>query len=158
MTRRGSIAYYLAAVVCGSFFLAVSYFLYFQAAGSDSKQWGRDLLFLYFFGVLFAALPLVLGAWLLRRVVARLNWKQGWQWLLTGTAIFLAVVWVLGRTGVALVDADVPGTMALMPILGGPMFATLYPLWVPLPASAATAATLFLVHRAFAEPAPEERK
>jgi hypothetical protein len=158
MTRRGSIAYYLAAAVCGSFFLAVCYFVYFQFAGSDSQHWGRDFLFLYFFAILFASLPVALGAWLLRRLVAKLDWKQAWQWLLAGTSVFLAVVWGLGRIGVALVDADAPGAVALMPLLGGPMFAALYPPWIPLPAAAATAATLFLVHRAFDEPRVEERR
>jgi len=152
MTRRGSIVYYLTAVVCGSFFLALSYFVYFRAVGSDSRQWGRDFLFLYFFALLFASLPLLLAAWLLRRAVVKLRGKQGWQWMLAGTAILMAVLWGLGRTGVALVDADVPGAMALMPFLAGPMFAVLYPMWVPLPAAAATAATLFLVHRAFEPP------
>ena len=151
MTRRGSIAYYLAAAVCGSFFLAASYYGYFLWAGSSSQHWGRDFFFLYFFGLLFGVVPLILSAWALRRVAAWLGWRQGGQWLLAGTGIFVTVIWGLGRLGIALTDAVFPGVMTLMPLLGGPMFAALYPPWIPLPAAIATAWVLHSVHRAFEE-------
>lgn len=152
---RGSLAYYLAAVVCGSFFLAVSYFAYFQLQGAQTRDHGRDLLFLYFFALLFGLLPLLLGAWVLRRVTSRLGWHQGWQWLLLGTVIFVVALWGLGQLGLAFEDAS---TGVLLPVLLGPMFAAMYPLWVPVPPAAATAWVLFLVHRAFEERRFEAQK
>ncbi len=156
MTRRGSIAYYLAAVVCGSFFLAATYYAYFLAKGAGSQRWGRDFLFVYFFTIAFGFLPQLLGAWVLRRLALRLAWKGVLPWLLAGTAIWVALVWCVVQLGTA-VEAWRPSPAwmqvraTLLVSLIGAMYAGLQPLWIPIPAAAATGWVLYSVHRAFAE-------
>lgn len=150
MTRRGSIAYYLAAVVCGSFFLSASYYLYFVLGrGASAKDWAKGFLFVYFFTILLGFLPELLGAWLLRRVVTALGWTATWQWLIAGTAVFFALVWGVGQAGLAL-EQQLP--LAVKVVLLGAMYVAVSPLWIPVPAAAATAWVLHRVHRAFAEP------
>lgn len=156
MTRRGSIAYYSAAVVCGSFFLAASYYGYFLWMGASSQQWGRDFLFIYVVTIPLGLLPQLLGAWALRRLALRLPWRSVVVWLLGGMAIWAALLWGVGQLGIAMEAARVPSQwvnakVAVMFVLVGPMFVAQQPLWLPLPAAVATAWVLFLVHRAFAE-------
>lgn len=157
MTRRGSIAYYLAAVVCGSFFLSASYSAYFLLfKGASSQNWARNFIFVYFFTVLLGLVPQILGAWALRRIATRLGWGAWWQWLLAGTAIFVAIVWGVGQLGLLVEGVRFPpewmsAKVALMSVLVGPIFVALNPMWVPVPAAAATAWVLYSVHRAFAE-------
>ena len=154
MTRRGSIAYYLAGVVCGSFFFSASYYAYFVIAkGASSRNWGRDFLFVYFLTALFGFLPQLLGAWLLRRIATRFAWTTMLSWLLGGSAVFVVIVWGVGQLGLLVERWQLPLSVkaSLMSALFGPMFVALQPLWVPIPAAAATAWVLFTVHRAFAE-------
>lgn len=159
MTRRGSLAYYLAAVVCGSFFLAVSYHGSFLASGAAREHWARDFLFVYFFTVSLGFIPQLLAAFSLRRLASRLGWTRAWQWVAAGSVLFLVVLWGLGKLGLAVEDAYFAQGFqklkaALMFLLVGPMMATTKPMWLPVPAAAATSWVLYLVHRAFA-PRPE---
>jgi hypothetical protein len=162
MTRRGSIAYYLAGIVCGSFFLAASYYGFFLWTGASSQHWGRDFLYIYMLTIPLALLPQVLGAWALRRLARRFAWRSLALWLVVGPLIWLGVLWVIGQLGVAVqATRGTPGwyyaKLAAMFVLVGPMYAVQQPLWIPLPAAVATAWVLFTVHRAFEEQ-PEEQK
>ena len=154
MTRRGSIAYYFAGIVCGSFFLAASYYGFLLSTGASSRQWGRDFLYIYFITIPLALLPQLFSAWLLRRIAARLAPRSLPVWLVCGALAWLAVFWSVGQLGVAVNQLRPQGAwtnlkVAVMFVLVGPMFAVQQPLWIPLPAAAATAWVLFLVHRAF---------
>lgn len=155
MTRRGSIAYYLAAVVCGSFFLAVSYYGYFLWMGASSQHWARDFLFIYAVTIPLALLPQMLAAWTLRRLARGLP-RRVWIWLSAGTVIWIALLWFVGQIGTAVHAAKVSPEwsnikVAVMLVLVGPMYVAQQPLWIPLPAAAATAWVLYRVHRAFEE-------
>ncbi len=152
MTRRGSLAYYFAAVTLGSFFLAVTYYAYFLLHGSPRDNIGRDFLVTFFFTVMLTLLPMLLCAFLLRRAAVAVRWQSPWPWMLTGAALFFVVVQALGWLG-NIVNTNrmvVPWwRMALMFILVGPMLAVKQPFWLPLPAGALTAWLLSRIHRAF---------
>lgn len=158
MTRRGSIAYYLAVVVCGSFFLAAAYFAYLLAKGDPTSHPGRDFLFFYFFVVLAGVVPHLVGAWILRRVASRLRWSRGWQWMTAGTAIGMALLWIMGQLALAAqgslrspIEQWTPLKLAFMAATIGPMYFLTEPLWIPVPAIAMTSLLLYRVDRAFAE-------
>jgi hypothetical protein len=162
MTRRGSIAYYSAGVVCGSFFLAASYYGYFQWAGASSQSWVRDFLYIYMLTIPLGLLPQLLAAWAVRQLARHLEWRTFAIWLVAGSVIWLALLWVFGQLGVAVqATRATPGwyytKLAAMFLLVGPMFAVQQPLWIPLPAAVATAWVLFTVHRAFEQQAKEQR-
>ena len=152
MTRRGSLAYYFAAITLGSFFLAVTYYANFLLHGAPRDNIGRDFLVTFFFTVMLTVLPMLLCAFLLRRAAVAFRWQSPWPWMLAGAALFLAVVQGLGWLG-TVVNTNkmiVPWwRMALMFILVGPMLAVKQPFWLPLPAGALTAWLLSRIHRAF---------
>lgn len=159
MTRRGSIAYYSAVVVCGSFFLAATYYPYFLTQGAPTAHWARDFIVTYFFTVLVTFSPLVLVAFLLRRLARRFRWNSRWLWILTGTALFAAIVWLLGQVGEALQSTRGAVSwwrMALMFFLVGPMLALKNPFWLVIPPGALTSLVLYLIDRAFETPAPSQ--
>jgi hypothetical protein len=157
MTRRGSLAYYLAAVVCGSFFLTVTYFAYFLATGAKMTNVSREFFFTYFFGVLLSIIPLTLIAFFLRRLAVRLRWQGLLPWLAGAWVVGAVVLAVLSAAGHA-VEAWRNGPVGLKHFLLwlfiGPWFMTKAPLWLPLPGLTAMAWVLFRVHSAF-EPAKE---
>jgi hypothetical protein len=157
MTRRGSLAYYLAAVVCGSFFLTVTYFAYFLATGAKITNVSREFFFTYFFGVLLSFIPLMLIAFFLRRLAARQGWTRLWQWVLgiwLVGAVALAALSAAGHAVEAWRNGPVGLKHALLWLFIGPWFMTKAPLWLPLPGLTATAWVLLRVHSAF-EPAKE---
>jgi len=152
MTRRGSLAYYFAAITLGSFFLAVTYYVHFLLNGAPRENIGRDFLVTFFFTVMLTLLPMLLCAFLLRRVAVAFRWSAPWPWMLAGAALFLALVQALGWLGNALqTDRLVVEwwRMALTFLLVGPMLAIKQPWWLPLPAGALTAWLLFRIHSAF---------
>lgn len=154
MTRRGSLAYYFAAITLGSFFLAVTYFGYSLATGAPRENIGRDFLVTYFFTVMLTLLPMLLWAFLLRRAAVAFRWSAPWPWMLAGAALFLALMQALGWLGNAVQTDKLVvewWRMALMFVLVGPMLAVQQPFWLPLPAGAVTAFLLYRVQRAFAQ-------
>jgi hypothetical protein len=159
MTRRGSLVYYLAAGVCGSFFLAIAYYPYFVIAhGAPRQQMGRDFLFTFFFTVMLGLPALLLAAFLLRLTARRFRWTQAWQWVLAGVAAFGLVVAALGGLGFFIERGRNAMTLrtGVMFLLIGPRFLLQQPLWLPVPAAVATAYVLLLIHRAF-EPGAQAR-
>jgi hypothetical protein len=154
MTRRGSLAYYFAAVTLGSYFLAVTYYLFSLFDGATRENIGRDFLVTFFFTVMLTLVPMLLCAFLLRRTAVAFRWSAPWPWMLAGAALFLALVQGLGWLGNALQTDKLVvewWRMALMFILVGPMLAIKQPFWLPLPAGAVTAFLLYRIHRAFAQ-------
>ncbi len=157
MTRRGSLAYYFCAVVCGAFFLAVCYYGHALAIGAPREHWARDFLVTYFFAILLAFAPLLLGAFLIRRLTTGLRWTHWWQWVLTGAAAFLALTWIVGKLSATLQTSRAVVSwwrMALLFLSIGLRYALEQPLWLPVPAAIATATVLYLINRAF-EPNPK---
>ncbi len=152
MTRRGSLAFYMTAVIVGSFFMSATYHVFALATGAPLDHPFRDYFFAYFLTVMLSMLPLLLMAFVLRRLAIAFRWSVPWPWMLCGAALFLALVQALGRLGVALQSDRLVvewWRMGLTFLLAGPMLAILQPFWLPLPAGTATAFLLYRVHRAF---------
>jgi hypothetical protein len=148
MTRSGSIAYYLAAVVCGSFFFTLAHFLIGTEKGSD-PDWARAFLFAFFLGTIFMCIPQILAAFVLRRLAGPLRWTKSWHWAIGGAGVFLLVLIVLGIAGAAF-DRVAGGSRiaSLGPFVFGQ--ATMRSgIWQTLSAGALTALVLYSVQRAF---------
>lgn len=155
MTRSGSLAYYLAAWVCGCFFLSATVWM----AGTIHPTEDRTvslLLYIYFLSLMFGAVMSLLFAFFLRRMSHRLHWKRTWHWLTGGAILAPALTAALGSVARSpLFEAGswrnwifVPLGTTYLPPSGG--------LWMALlaaPAGTATAWILFRVDRAFRMPA-----
>ncbi len=149
MTRRGSLAYYLAAVVVGCF--AMTACLWFYHVLVELPHPG--LLNLYFLSLLTGSFTALVFAFLLRLVMAVVNGRTGRQWLFSGAVLALLLVWGMGSLAIAF--APVRKGPLWMALLGGPVFVGLATPWLALPAGASTAYVLYRIHRAFA-PLPEK--
>jgi L-cystine uptake protein TcyP (sodium:dicarboxylate symporter family) len=159
MTKRGSLAYYMAAVVCGSFFFTLAQFIIGRQAGSSSNV-ARDFLFAFFIGTIFGCIPQVIAAFVLRRLAKPLRWTNAWHWAVGGAGVYLLVMITLGLLG-AVFDRVSEGArfaeyglyvfgQATMALHGG--------IWQALVAGALTSLVLFSVHKAFSEQATPEVK
>ena len=90
MTSRGSLAYYLAAWVCGCFFMALAFWLEMQFSRSATLQGtfqSVSFLGFCFFGLIFGAVPSVLFGWILRSLMKLLPRGTIWLWVTLGTAL-----------------------------------------------------------------------
>ena len=150
MTKKGSLAYYLAAVVCGSFFFTLAQFL-IGRDGALASNWARDFLFAFFIGTIFGCVPQLLAAFVLRQLAKPLRWTEAWHWAIGGAGVYLLVLIVLGVLGAGF-DKLAKGWrfesyglylfgQATMSVNGG--------YWQALAAGALTSLVLFAVHRAF---------
>ena len=155
MTSRGSLAYYLAAWVCGCFFMAVAFWLEMQFSRAASLQGtfqSVSFLGFCFFGLIFGAVPSILFGWTLRRLMKLFHVEIIWLWVAAGAALALLLIWSLGGLGHLLQN---PRTLpySALPIwpflVVGPLDMLEGSLWVTLPVGAVTAAVLFAVHTAF---------
>lgn len=155
MTRRGSLAYYLAAWVCGCFFMTVC--LVGLPKPSDFPQ--RiilSLIYFYFLALFFGAFTSLLFGFLLRRMAGGLDLSRTWQWMLVGAILAPFLVSALGS--IMLIHGR--ATEFLLPIqlyfLYAPqliMSGGAKMLWRVIPAGAATAWVLSRIHLAFAQTA-----
>ena len=95
MTRRGTLAYYLAAIVVGCFFMVLGV----TAIGEGSLRFStaglRDVFLLYFLALVYGSFTMLLFAFLLRRAARWLKWERAAVWVLAGAAIAPALVWAL---------------------------------------------------------------
>ena len=157
MTRSGSIAYYLAAVVCGSFFFTLAHFLVGTDRGND-PDWVRAFLFAFFLDTIFGCIPQILAAFVLRRLAGPLRWTKAWHWAIGGAGVFLLVLIVLGILGTAF--DRVAGGSRIAPL--GPFVfgqATMRSgIWQTLSAGALTALVLYSVQRAFGRQGTAQQK
>ncbi len=156
MTSRGSLAYYLAAWVCGSFFMAFAFWVEVRWPVKTSPDAVfRDVSFLglCFFGLILGAVPSLLFGWILRRLLKLLRAENVWTWIAAGAVLALLVIWFLGSAGRLARDPRFLPYSAL-PIwpflLVGPLAILEGSAWISLPVGAATASVLYAVHRAFA--------
>ena len=159
MTRRGSLAYYGAAVVVGSLFLTLTYYPHFIFLGASPEHWPRDLLFVYFFVLMLGCVPHLLLALILRRAAHRFGWISARPWMLAGMVLLLSILGLLAGLGNLLAShrGGEWWRMVLMFLLVGPMYAAKSPLWLPLPAGAATGFVLHRIHRAFEPPVSDAK-
>ena len=95
MTRRGTLAYYFAAVVVGCFFLVLGV----TAIGEGSLRFStaglRDFFLLYFLALVYGTFTMLLFAFVLRRVAHWLRWERAVAWIVTGAVLAPSVVWAL---------------------------------------------------------------
>ena len=146
MTRRGSLVFYLAAVVVGCFCLT----LVFWFEGMLWLHGVSGFLGIYFLGLIFGSFYAVFFAWLLRRLMTRFKCTSAWQWISVGAILPTVLIWVVGSfERIPWVRASVVGLF-----LAGPSVIPQFGGWQALPAGAATAYVLYLIHRAF-EPRAE---
>jgi hypothetical protein len=161
MTRRGSLAYYLTAWVCGCVFMSFAVWLVRDWETKHLASFSNVAGFLVFcfFGLLFGAFAALLFGWLLRRVAAILGARLFWQWLLIGAV--LAELVILGLATLNRFATVDPGTIDTLPLIsivvGGPWAVYAISVWLPIPVGAATGSVLFLVYRAFDLPLGNDR-
>jgi hypothetical protein len=146
MTRRGSLAYYLAAIAVGCFAQTVCLWLYYVF--TDHPHPG--LLNLYFLSLLTGSFAALMFAFFLRLVLRFTNLQSGWQGSLAGAVLSLLLVWGAGSFATTFELAQ-QGPL-WMAMLGGPTAVALTSPWLAIPAGAGTAFVLWRIHRAFAPP------
>lgn len=159
MTRRGSIAYYLSAVVFGSMFISATFWLYHDLfPNAYPEPLASYFLWSYFRAVVVSFFPLLLDAFVLRRLAVYYRWTNGSVWVVAGSVTFVAAQWMLAAPMMTLgLGSEISGWRAVLLDLvsAGPYFLLEKPFWLwPIP-GLATAYILFLVYRAF-DLTPEE--
>lgn len=161
MTRQGSLAYYLAAWVCGCLFM--SSFVWIRAAIMRSPEIADlgvafSFLIFNFYGLMLGAPTALLVAFLLRRVTDLGRCQKSWQWMIVGSALSTALIaafWFLdgiNMTGRAM-------AWRVVSFFGsGPQIVVNSGWWLAVPAGAATAWVLYRVQRSFAFPIDRARE
>jgi hypothetical protein len=154
MTRRGSLAYYLVAWICGCFFVSMAVWLkdlvrpgYVNAFLNLRSAFG--LLFLCFFALVLGFFSSLAGAFLLRRIAVWQRWVQAWQWMLAGAVLAPAVIGPLGwlQRNADEHHRQLPRVISM--VAYGPAVVFDAGLWLAVPAGALTAWVLYRVYLAF---------
>jgi hypothetical protein len=165
MTRRGSLVYYLTAWVVGCV-SAVSMILFFPLRIHDATVFysPSDLVggsgvgsFLGFTmeSLVVGALPALLFAWILRRIMAKFPAAGTLPWIFAGSVLSLALCSLLGVSKTSVLGYLTSGDsipvvrLGILVLLGGPVMVYDTGLLSSVPAGAITAYVLFLVNRAF---------
>ena len=154
MTRSGSLAYYLTAWICGCFFMSLAVWtkdLFGTTADNAfSAHSIFGLIFFYFYGLVFGAIAALVGAFLLRRVMAALKCITPGHWAIAGAMLAPVVLTILGLWGRHIGMGERNGISFLRIVLYGPKIVVDTGWWLAIPAGAATAYLLCRVQRAFA--------
>jgi hypothetical protein len=95
LTRRGSLAYYLAAWVCGTFFFVAAHFLGQPSTGRYLPPASRSFLFQYFFDLVTGWFGIFLLGFLLRLLARKLRWSRALAWTLSGGVLTILLGAVL---------------------------------------------------------------
>jgi type IV secretory pathway TraG/TraD family ATPase VirD4 len=150
MTRRGTLAYYLAAWVIGCFVMAFLQWLGETLAGNF--QTASILLTTYFFSLIFGALAILLFAFLLRRSMRLAGTHALWAWVVWGAILAFAEIMALARAQGALLSirSGAFGEVFFAAVLKAADSLAGRNLWQAPAGGAITAAVLCLVDRAFA--------
>jgi hypothetical protein len=148
MTRQGSLAYYLAAWVCGCFFMSVTIWL--ENFSGPAQRSVSGLLFVYFLQLMNGALPAVLFGFLLRRAANRMHWSRALHWLICGAILAPALTALLSAIASS---GTLPGSgrrnWIHLSLLASSVYAKPHGMAVlSAPAGAATAWVLFRIDRA----------
>jgi hypothetical protein len=154
MTRRGSLAYYLTAWICGCFFMSLAVWTrdLFGASSNDafSSPSVFGLILFYSYGLVVGAITALLGALLLRRVMAALKCLTASHWAAVGAILAPVLIAILGILGKRIGTEGQGDLRVLRLVTYGPMTVFEAGWWLPIPAGAATAYLLCRVQRAFA--------
>jgi hypothetical protein len=157
MTRRGSLAYYFAAVAFGCVLMTLGMWLPHGRPGwhgTPSTEGFSGFFVACFFGFLFGTAPSLIFGFVLRQLMHRLRWTEPWRWMTAGAAIAFVEVWILSKLAVAIREspAGAGAEFAVAAFLAGADIVRTERHWASLPVGALTALILFRVHGAF-EPA-----
>ena len=154
MTRHGSLAYYLAAWVCGCFFM--SFIIWIGNEIHPTVPRSILLLFyIYFISLIFGAVTSLLFGLVLRYAAALMHWKRVGLWLVGGAIIAPALTGLLGTISASHALQGSGWRVWIFVPLFGPYLINGGHGWMVLltiPAGMATAWVLYRVHRAFAMP------
>jgi hypothetical protein len=152
MTRRGTLAYYLAAWVIGCFVVAVLQWVGEAFAGEVHTA--SILLTTYFFALIFGAVAVLLFAFLLRRWMRLIGSHTQWTWLVSGAALALLQTYILIHAQSALLSIRTGqfGEFLFAAILNATDSLSGRNLWQAPVDGAITAYVLWLVDRAFSSP------
>jgi hypothetical protein len=154
MTRRGSLAYYLAAWICGCFFMTVAICIKDRnaLAGANFSAAVR-LMYFYFFSLILGFVPVLLIAFLLRHAAALLGRQNVAIWIAAGAIIpasLIAIVGAWARNAMALTHSGPFPEVLVSALTGGLVLASAEGWWLAIPVGAATAYVLYRIDRAFA--------
>jgi hypothetical protein len=152
MTRSGSLAFYLAAWICGCFFLALAVWAHAAAAGHatpHASSGASDLLTVYFFSLIFGFFDSILGAFVLRRIAIAAHFARLWQWAVAGALLAPLEIFALARWGDAMKwkPGDIPAVGMFFVL--APMIVEREAVWLAAPAGALAAMVLYSIHKAF---------
>lgn len=161
MTRQGSLAYYLAAWVCGCFFM--SFTIWFGNELRPTVPRSVPLLFyIYFISLIFGAAMCLLFGFVIRYAASLMTWSRVWHWLAGGAIIAPVLTGLVGAISAShFLKGSGWRAWIFVPLMGPYLIASSGRGWVLLltsPAGAATAWVLFRVQRAFALPIDRARE
>ena len=150
MTRRGTLAYYLAAWVIGCFVVAFLQWLGEALAGNFGTA--SILLTTYFFSLIFGAIAILLFAFLLRRSMRLLRTHAVWAWFSCGAILAFLEIGALLHAQNALLSfrSGEFGEIFFAAVLNAADSLAGRNLWQAPVGGAITAVVLCLVDRAFA--------
>ena len=155
MTRHGTLAYYLAAWVCGCFFMSSAIFLRFaldphrdiplSLRGAIANFW----LFT-FVGLIFGVGISLAGSFLMRRLMNAFHMRSMAAWVVSGAILAPAIVLAFGYAGRALESSTSKIASAYQYAFGQAGNVILDAgWWLTIPVGALAALVLFRVDRAF---------
>jgi hypothetical protein len=158
MTRRGSLAYYLAVWICGCFFMSIAICVKDRnaLAGANFSAAVR-LMYFYFFALMLGFAPALFFGLLLRRTAALLGRKRLSIWIAAGAmiaAVLAAAVGGWNRRAMAVAHPRIFPTGLVFVLTGGLGFTYDEGSWLAIPVGAATAYVLYRIDRAFAPQSP----
>ena len=157
MTQRGSLIYYLTAWICGCFFMSLAVWTQDLWRATVFNPRSRDafgVLFFYFYGLVFGGLAVLIGAFLLRRIMTLLKCKTPMHWAVAGAILAPLLIGGLGAWGVRVGAEQRLEPRLLSFLLLGPTMVVQAGWWLAIPAGAATGFLLCRVQRAFAPQPP----
>jgi hypothetical protein len=158
MTRRGSLAYYLAAWICGCFFMSVAICVKDRNAlvGANFSTAVR-LMYFYFFSLMLGFVPALIFGFLLRRAAGVLGRKLPAIWIVGGAVIAPGIVAVIGgwaRNATAFSHWGTLSAGLVFAFTGGLSFTYGEGWWLAIPVGAATAYVVYRIDSAFAPQSP----
>lgn len=160
MTRRGTLAYYLAAWVIGCFVISVIVWAFAPPQEGVPLAAPARLLILYFLALAYGAVDILLFAFLLRRAMRLWGTHVIWIWAVAGAVVGTIVMRLLLWSGDALVGVSSasgrgPLGYMLLAFWTAPNALRRAGAWEVPVGAAITAVVLCLVDRAFNRPAEE---
>jgi hypothetical protein len=160
MTRRGTLAYYLAAWVIGCFVVSLMAWIFAPPQEGAPLPGPARLLILYFLSLAYGAVDILVFAFLLRRVMRLWKTHNIWLWSVAGAVLGAALVRLLlwsgdALTGMSPLSAHGPVSFLLLALWTAPNALRQAGIWQAPTGGALVAAVLCLVDRAFNPPAEE---